>query len=647
MKKILIATTLINSSAGILAETAFANEYNIEENVNTKKTRETILKGKVIKVKSNDALNVREKSNADSKVLFTLKNGEIVTILNKETNGWLQINKDGKTGYVNGSYIETYTETVTNATVTEDINLRKTASWSAEKITVIKKNENVSVISKGSEWTKISYNGLEGYAPTKYVSENTSSSGNTSNSGNNTTTPVQTSTAKTTADINLRKSASWSGEIIKVVSKNQTVTVLSKGSEWTKVSIGSNEGYVPTNYLEFTTTDNSSSGDSNNSNTGSNDSNTGNTNTGNNTGNTVVTGPGAGITESPINSKGKVIKISSNDVLNVRKQANASSEIVTTIKLNQSVNLTKKTSNGWYKVEANGVEGYVNGVYIEITQSLNAQTGIKYTTTDMVNLRDSNSWSANILTTLKKGETVEVLEKGSEWSKVVFNQTIGYVPTNYLEIVENSTQTPSEKIGKIGTVKASDLNIRTGPSTSYNIISKVYKGDTILILDESTDGWYKVETITGVIGWCSGSYIENIREGSLQSYGLSDDEKINSVIAVAMEQLGKPYSYGSTGPDSFDCSGLSYYAFKNGAGITLPRTSKEQATAGREVSVSELKVGDLIFFNTSGSGISHLGIYIGNNEMIHAPSSGKSVEVTKMNTNYWSSRIVTARRIIG
>ena len=182
---------------------------------------------------------------------------------------------------------------------------------------------------------------------------------------------------------------------------------------------------------------------------------------------------------------------------------------------------------------------------------------------------------------------------------------------------------------------------------SYSVISKVYSGDVILIKEVSSNGdWYKVETTTGVIGWCGSSYIKDIRNGKLPSYGLSSSEKINNVLKVAKEQLGKPYVFGSTGPDSFDCSGLAYYVFKNGAGITLPRNSKDQATVGTYVAKSDLKPGDLVFFNTSGSGISHLGIYIGNNEMIHAPRSGKNVEIVKITDSYWANRYVTARRVI-
>ena len=628
MKKVLIATTLMTSVAGISNQKdAFAKEEDIQKEILNlgRQNRETILKGKVVNLKSGDTLNVREKSNADSKILFKLNSGDIVTVLNKESNGWYKIQKESQVGYVNGNYISTYTETVTTpdesnqAVVTGAINLRETASWSGDIITVISGGEKVTVISKGSDWTKVSYKGTEGYAPTSYLNF-------IDNENSENTKPEESNIATTTGDVNLRKTASWSGDIIAVVSTGEKVTVISKDSDWTKVSYKNNEGYVPTSYLSFST---SGGNNENNSETPSN-----------------------GITETNMSSKGKVVKIASNDVLNVRKEPNGDATKVATLKLNQVVDITKKTSNGWYKISVDGVEGYVNWNYIEIIEDSNTQDCIEYITTDRVNLRNTKSWSSTaVILTIEKNEAVDVLEKDSDWAKVSYSNKIGYVPVNYIKLVGNDTgnQNPSvsDKVGKIGTVNTSNLNIRSGPSTSYAIISKVYNGDTILIKEVSSNGWYKVETTSGIIGWCSGDYISNIREGSLPSYGNTDYEKINNVLKVAREQLGKPYVYGATGPDSFDCSGLTSYVFKNGAGITLPRTSKDQSTAGRYVSKSELQPGDLIFFNTSGSGISHVGIYIGNDEMIHAPSSGKNVEVTKITSNYWASKYVTARRIIG
>ena len=90
-----------------------------------------------------------------------------------------------------------------------------------------------------------------------------------------------------------------------------------------------------------------------------------------------------------------------------------------------------------------------------------------------------------------------------------------------------------------------------------------------------------------------------------------------------MAQRGKPYEWGAAGPDSFDCSGLVQYAYR-AAGIDLPHSSSQQATMGRAVSRAELQPGDLVAFYDP---VSHIGIYIGNGLMVHAPTEGDVVKV--------------------
>jgi cell wall-associated NlpC family hydrolase len=97
-------------------------------------------------------------------------------------------------------------------------------------------------------------------------------------------------------------------------------------------------------------------------------------------------------------------------------------------------------------------------------------------------------------------------------------------------------------------------------------------------------------------------------------------------VNTAMAQQGKPYAWAGSGPNSFDCSGLTQFAFK-AAGITLPRTSKAQATVGTPVAKANLQPGDLVFFY---SPISHVGIYIGNGQMVHAPTSGSVVKTVSV-----------------
>lgn len=108
--------------------------------------------------------------------------------------------------------------------------------------------------------------------------------------------------------------------------------------------------------------------------------------------------------------------------------------------------------------------------------------------------------------------------------------------------------------------------------------------------------------------------------------------------------VGTPYKWGGTTTSGFDCSGFILYMFRN-FDVDLPRTSQSQAKAGEHVDREDLRVGDLVFFNTSGSGISHAGVYIGDGQFAHA-SSSKGVRISKLSDSYYEPRYVTARRVL-
>ena len=108
--------------------------------------------------------------------------------------------------------------------------------------------------------------------------------------------------------------------------------------------------------------------------------------------------------------------------------------------------------------------------------------------------------------------------------------------------------------------------------------------------------------------------------------------------------MGIRYRFGGTSPQGFDCSGLIYYTASKYMGVTLPRTSASMASMGTSVQRDNLQPGDLVFFNTRGFRNSHVGIYLGNNEFLHAPRTGKTVRVEKM-SDYWNKRFTGARRL--
>ena len=112
--------------------------------------------------------------------------------------------------------------------------------------------------------------------------------------------------------------------------------------------------------------------------------------------------------------------------------------------------------------------------------------------------------------------------------------------------------------------------------------------------------------------------------------GYHSESGSNKAVQFAKSQLGKPYKWGATGPNSFDCSGLVYWVAKK-LGKTVPRTSRQQSTYGKAVSKSNLQAGDCVFF-ANKNGVHHVGIYIGNGEYIHAPKTGDVVKISKLSS---------------
>ena len=119
----------------------------------------------------------------------------------------------------------------------------------------------------------------------------------------------------------------------------------------------------------------------------------------------------------------------------------------------------------------------------------------------------------------------------------------------------------------------------------------------------------------------------------------------NTELREAIDEVvGTPYEWGGTTAEGFDCSGFILYIFKQ-FDIKLPRTSKTQAKAGSAVDQEDLRLGDLVFFNTNGKDISHAGIYIGEGQFAHS-SSSKGVSISKLSDSYYAKRYVTARRVV-
>lgn len=191
----------------------------------------------------------------------------------------------------------------------------------------------------------------------------------------------------------------------------------------------------------------------------------------------------------------------------------------------------------------------------------------------------------------------------------------------------------------------SNLNVRAKTSTSSKVLSVFKKGATRTVLG-TKGNWYKVK-VNGKTGYVSKKYVVI---GSSLNTNNSDNDSSSSafgtkVVTQAKKHLGKPYVWGATGPNSFDCSGLTQYVYKK-CGKSIPRVAADQYSASKKVSKSNLQKGDLVFFSSTagGSYVGHVGIYIGSNKMIHAANSKVGVVTTNLNDSYYVSHYVGAGR---
>lgn len=151
------------------------------------------------------------------------------------------------------------------------------------------------------------------------------------------------------------------------------------------------------------------------------------------------------------------------------------------------------------------------------------------------------------------------------------------------------------------------------------------------------------DELTNIIGnyYRNDSISLNVKESNSSKNESSSSDSTKSsvrekIIDFASKKLGSPYVWGATGPNSFDCSGFVGYVFKSAANLNLPRVSSAQATFRPKISSMNMKKGDLVFFETTGRGrISHVGIYMGNNQFIHASSGSKRVTVSSLDSGFY------------
>lgn len=263
---------------------------------------------------------------------------------------------------------------------------------------------------------------------------------------------------------------------------------------------------------------------------------------------------------------------------------------------------------------------------------MNAYAATGTVKTDVLNVRDGASISSNITGKLSYGEKVNITGVNSGFYRLNCGGWTAYGSSDYISV---------DVIYK-GIVCTDSLNVRTGAGKEYSSVGKLNSGDTVDVT-AVLNGWYEILYLGNLV-YVSSDYISVAsRDTELASRG-GNSRNASALVTYSTQFIGTPYVSGGSSPAGFDCSGFTSYVY-SAYGVSLPRTAAGQAGVGIEVSKGELAPGDLVFFNTYG-GISHVGIYVGDDSFIHATVPGDTVKVSSMSSAYYNSRFVCARRVL-
>lgn len=260
-----------------------------------------------------------------------------------------------------------------------------------------------------------------------------------------------------------------------------------------------------------------------------------------------------------------------------------------------------------------------------------------------LNVRKGAGTDSKVVGKMSNHDACEILGKKDGWIKIKSGKVKGYVKSGYLLMGDAALAIAEKEVETVATVNTTTLRVREDTSTDSAIVSLVGEGED-LIVEKIVDDWYKVE-VDDQKGYISGEYVtisqklptassvEELENGT----GVSDTRV--SLVQYALQFVGNRYVWGGTSlTNGIDCSGFTMQIYAR-YGISLPHHAASQPGYGTRISASDAQPGDLFFYG-SGSTISHVGIYIGNGQIVHASNARTGI---KISSAYYRTPICVAR----
>ena len=425
--------------------------------------------------------------------------------------------------------------------------------------------------------------------------------------------------------LNVRRNPGQDADIIGKLQENSACEIIGTEGEWYHITSGEVEGYVHSHY--------------------------------------ILTGEEAKQKAVEYVTKMAIIN-TEEDSLNIRSTPDSSSyENVVGQALKDERYPVIGETDGWVQIK----EGYVSADYVVVKYALNEAR--KMDMREMVlnqydniviskvdnylNIRSeptTDPGNGNVIGKMTSRAAGEILETLDGWYKIKSGQITGYISADpqYVAVGQEAKDLALESASLMAIVNTNKLNVRSEPSTDSKIWTQISKEERYNVVSQ-LDGWVQIELDGGDSeegGSDDRAYISTRDNNVDVRYALSEaikfsplEEKSNEqaslrtqTVNYALKFVGGRYVWGGTNPNTgADCSGFVQYVMRNVAGVSLPRTSREQAKTGTAINSSEMRPGDLIFYANKSGTVNHVAMYIGNGQIVHAASRRSGIKISTWN----------------
>ncbi len=418
--------------------------------------------------------------------------------------------------------------------------------------------------------------------------------------------------------LNVRRSPDSKGDIIGKMQENSVCEILGQEGDWYQIHSGQVDGYISSQF--------------------------------------VITGEEA---RTRAAEQVKLRAVVTADNVNIRQTPEITdNNVIAQALLDERYEVLSQTE-GWVQITG----GYISSDYVQVRYALNearkmdlkAMAINQYDNiliskvTSYLNVRSSpkDEGNTNIIGKLPGKAAAEILGTEDGWYKIRSGSITGYVTMDgqYTATGQEAVDLAMEAASLMAIVNTDKLNVRTSPSTESTIWTQISKEERYPVVDQ-LDGWVQIELDGGDEDEVNDKAYISTRDNNVEvRYALTEAIKFspleelanqqasrrNQIVNFALKYVGNPYVWGGTSlTRGADCSGFVQSVLRN-YGISLPRTSREQAKVGRAINSSQMRPGDLIFYANSSGTINHVAMYIGNGQIVHAASRRSGIKISTWN----------------